>query len=67
MPGEPAPRLRSLTATCIPTYGSAGCLQKGPGLRRTQTRPSNNYFRFSDDWSTVMPPPMVELTDTFCR
>ncbi len=28
---------------------------------------SNSYFRVSDDWSTVTPGPIVELTETFCR
>ncbi len=28
---------------------------------------SNTYFRVSDDWSTVTPGPIVELTETFCR
>lgn len=67
MPGEPAPRLRSLTATGFTREGFTDCLQKEPDARRTHIRPSSNYFRFSDDWSTVTPAPMVELTDTFCR
>jgi hypothetical protein len=25
------------------------------------------YFSASDDWSTVTPGPMVELTEIFCR
>lgn len=38
----------------------------GHGTRGAVTA-SNNYFRVSDDWSTVTPGPIVELTETFCR
>ena len=62
----PRPHLRSLTATTgdgLPAMPSNVTVTEPEG----PVTVSNNYFSDSDDWSTVTPGPIVELTETFCR
>ena len=58
------PHLRSLTASAsVARCGAfkirAPCRLRGPAWI--------DYFSVSEDWSTVTPGPMVELSEIFCR
>ena len=39
----------------------------GLGCGNSTRGPAGDYFKASEDWSTVTPGPMVELIEIFCR
>ena len=62
---RPLDESTSTSKTLDPRLKHAGMTVAGAAALGAAT--GNHHFSASDDWSTVTPGPMVELSETFCR